>query len=42
MADINDIENDVRDFLLFCKMNVADLHWRYTTDNKGTTLQSIF
>lgn len=42
MADINDIENDVRDFLLFCKMNAADLHWHYTTDNRSTTLYINF
>jgi len=42
MVDINDVENDVRDFLLFCKMNVANLRWYYTTDKRGTTLHINF
>lgn len=38
MININDVEDDVRDLLLFCKMNVADVNWHYSTDQKGTTL----
>jgi hypothetical protein len=39
---INTIDSDIRDFLLSCKGSVADLHWSYHTDKKGTTLHIVF
>lgn len=42
MTDIDNIDNNIRGFLLSCKGSIADLHWSYRTDKKGTTLLITF